>query len=366
MAALTERVSGKVTALREQHPVVDRTVAGFGHYGRRNGDAQAGAVTFYAFLSFFPLLALAFFVVGWLSAVYPDARRELIDALEEILPGLIGSQEGEIPLETVEEYAGTVGRIGAVGLLYAGLGWVAAMRTGLATMFDVPEREQPGFLAGRLHDLVALVVLGVVLVVSVSLSGAVTWSSGAILRWVGLDELVVAEVVLWLVAHGLAIAATTILFVALFGLVENPHLARRALWQGALLGAVGFEVLKSLAGWLISLTKEQPAFQAFGVALILLVWINYFSRLVMLSASWAYTAPVAEELRALEHEPLVSAEESEALVPAPAAVVAEDPAGSPLPQALARRASAERIGRASVLAAGSVAALTWLARRRSQ
>ncbi len=38
----------------------------------------------------------------------------------------------------------------------------------------------------------------------------------------------------------------------------------------------------------------------FGVALILLVWINYFSRLVMYAAAWAYTATVALEQRTTE------------------------------------------------------------------
>ena len=37
----------------------------------------------------------------------------------------------------------------------------------------------------------------------------------------------------------------------------------------------------------IAHTSDQPAFQAFGVALVMVVWINYFSRIVMLGAAWA-------------------------------------------------------------------------------
>ncbi len=364
MARLEERVSGRVTALRERYVVVDHGIATFAYYGRRNGNAQAGAVTFFGFLSFFPLLALAFFAVGYVSTVYPDVRRELVEALEEVLPGVVGTQEGEIPLTTFEEYAGRIGLFGLLGLLYAGLGWISGMRRALAEMFQLPEQEQPGFLRGLLRDLAALLLLGVVLVLSISLTGAMSWFSEAILRWVGLGDLLLAEVVLWVVTHGLAIGATTVLFMALYGLVPNPHLARRAMWQGALTGAVGFEVLKSVAGFLMTLTREGPAFQAFGVALILLVWINYFSRLVMLSAAWAYTAPVAEEVRALEQAPLVGPEETETLVPAPAAVVGEDAQGSPHPRTAPGRARVERLGVATAVAAGAVAAVTWLARRR--
>ena len=76
-------------------------------------------------------------------------------------------------------------------------------------------------------------------------------------------------------------------------LVVESHVPRSALVRGALLGAVGFEVLKLGANLLLEQTQGNPAFQAFGVALILLVWINYFSRLVMYAAAWAYTAPAA-------------------------------------------------------------------------
>jgi membrane protein len=106
--------------------------------------------------------------------------------------------------------------------------------------------------------------------------------------------------VLWVVVHGLGIATTTVLFLVMFKLLVDPHMPRRSLVSGAVLGGIGFELLKSLSVFLIGLTKDQPAFQAFGIALILVVWINYFSRVVMLSASWAYTSPLALEQRTAE------------------------------------------------------------------
>jgi membrane protein len=91
-----------------------------------------------------------------------------------------------------------------------------------------------------------------------------------------------------------------VLFFALFRLLGRPHVPQLPLWQGALLGAVAFELLKQLSGVLLASTKEQPAFQAFGIALILLVWINYFSRVVLYSAAFAFTSPVAIAQRVLE------------------------------------------------------------------
>jgi len=299
MGSLKERLTARVEALRERYVWLDHLVRTVQHYGAVNGNAQAGAVTYFGFLSFFPILALAFFVVGQVSKVY-DAKDQLVEAIDSFLPGIVGDDPGEIPLSTFEQNAAAIGLIGLVGLLYSGLGWLSGMRDALEVVFGMPKREQSGFLVGKLRDLVSLVVIGLVLLLSVSLSGALSGFSQQILELLGLDDTPVTGAVLWLVVHGLGIAATTLLFLAMFKLLVDPHVPRRALLAGAVLGGVGFEVLKALSVFLIASTKDQPAFQAFGIALILLVWINYFSRVVVLSASWAYTSPAALEQRTAE------------------------------------------------------------------
>jgi membrane protein len=187
-------------------------------------------------------------------------------------------------------------------VLYSGLGWLSGMRLALEVMFVVPRQEQPNFVVGKLRDLRALAVIGATLLVSVALSGAVTGFSGVILSLVGIDSSALPATVLLNVAgRALAIAASTALLMTMFRLlVAESHLPRSALLRGAVLGAVGFEVLKLVANLLLAQTKDTAAFQAFGVALILLVWINYFSRLVMYAAAWAYTDPRARERRSTE------------------------------------------------------------------
>ncbi len=303
MSSLKERVTGRVARFRERNVWADHLINTVAHYGKVEGNAQAGAVTFFGFLSFFPILALAFFAVGTLSVVFPDLRGEIVREIENLLPGVVGGEEGEIPLSTFETYAGTVGVVGLVGVLYTGLGWLSGMRNALENMFVLPRKEQPNFVVGKLRDVATLLLIGVVLVVSVALSGLVSGFSERLLVWVGVDpQAAVPRALLWTIGHGLAIAASTVLLLAMFRLLAQPHLPSRSLVKGALLGAVGFELLKGAANLLIAQTKGQPAFQAFGVALILLVWINYFSRLVMLAAAYAYTGPKAVARRELESQ----------------------------------------------------------------
>ena len=295
MASLKERLTRRVEELRERRPLVDHLVRMVGHYGNVKGALQAGAVTYFAFLSFFPIMALAFFTIGWVSQVYPGARADLVDAINGVLPGLLGNGEGQLSLQTIEDSAGAVGLLGLAGVLYSGLGWLSGMRAALLVMFETPGKEQPSFVIGKLRDLVSLVSIGVVLVVSVAVSGVVSTYSGEVLDWIGLGSELAPLLVLVTVVIGLG--SNMVLFFTLFRLLADPDLPSKAMWSGALLGALGFEVLKRLSSLLLAGTQGSPGVQAFGVALILLVWINYFSRLVMYAAAWAETSREARSAR---------------------------------------------------------------------
>jgi membrane protein len=292
-------IKERLDALRRRRPLVDRVLRMQEHYSSVKAGQQAGAVTYFGFLSFFPILALAFAAVGLISHVFPDARDATVDAIEQIFPGMIGNGDSQISLDSIENAAGAAVGIGIVGVMYAGLGWLSSMRDALLIVFELPAYEQPSFVIGKLRDLMTLIAVGVVLLLSVGVSGLVGQLSEQILDW--LDLGLALQPLLWVVAVVIGLLASTVLFLALFRLLADPHTPKRSLLHGALLGAVGFEILKQLSGLLLTTTKGQPAFQAFGIALILVVWINYFSRVVLYAAAWAHTSPEARAAR--EEEP---------------------------------------------------------------
>jgi len=338
--------------LRERYSWLDHVVRMVQHYGAVNGNAQAGAVTFFGFLSFFPILALGFFAVGLLARLYPDIQDQMAREINVLLPGVLGDGEGQIRLETIQDYSGTVGVVGLVTVVYSGLGWLSGMRQALEVMFVVPRQEQANFVLGKLRDLGTLVLIGLTLLVSVALSSAVTGFSGLILDGVGIDpDALLPTIALGILGHALAIVASAVLLMTMFQLLlVDSHVPRRSLVRGAVLGAVGFEVLKLAANLLLAQTKGSPAFQAFGVALILLVWINYFSRLVMYSAAWAYTSSLAHERRT-----------AEAMRAPGAALTSDDEVGAT--EAVLEPAAGDRPRWARLAGAGLVAVLLGLVLR---
>ena len=295
---------GKVKSVATQtqrRPAVARVLRMVQHYGSAQGNLHAGAVSYFAFLSFFPLLALIFFSVGVVSQVYPDLDGQVRRGIEELFPGLVGGGDGQISLDQVQAFSGVVGLLGLAGVLYTGLGFVQVLREALTATFG-QALPTASFLKVKLMDLLGLVTVGGTLLLSVAVGSGVTRFSSGLLELLGLGE----ELRFVLVALGVVVAITinTVLFFVMFKQLARATAPARSLWSGALLGALGFEVIKQLSAQVISLTKGNPAFQAFGIALTLIVVFNYFARLTLYSASWAYTTRAAMAARPVEQVPV--------------------------------------------------------------
>jgi membrane protein len=287
-------VKARIDSLRRRWPFVDHVIAMIEHYGRVQGSLLAGAVTYFGFLSFFPLIALGFAVVGYVSGTYPDARDHLVTAIEQIFPNIV-SQNGSgntISLKQVEQNATVTGIIGLATLLYAGLGWVSGLRNALETAFEVPRKKQPSFLVGKLIDIGALIVIGLILVVSVGIAGVVETAADSILDAVGLGDSAVGPPLIWATGVLLGIAASTLLFFVMYTLLGRPEIPAKALWQGALFAAVGFEALKVIVVNILG-TVGGKSLASLAIAVTLVIWINYFSRLTVFGAAWAMTSPVS-------------------------------------------------------------------------
>lgn len=291
---VTDRVYGRIRRARERSSVVDHAVRAYDRHSEVLGGQVAAAVTYFGFLSFFPLLALAFAVVGYVSVVYPQAREGITSAVEGAFPSLVGTGPGQIDIDDVVAAKGGAGVVGLLGLLYAGLGWVDALRDGLRRVFGTLGVDLP-FLRRKAGDLLVLLLLGTALLASVVVSSLATAVTTQALGKVGLDGSMAATVLLKVLAVALALLVDTVLFAILLSRLPGVRVAWRQLRSGALLAATGFEVLKLLGTFLIARTTSNPVYATFGVVVGLLVWINLVSKLLVYAAAWTATHPYSLE-----------------------------------------------------------------------
>jgi membrane protein len=349
-------VKARVDALRERSPLFDHALSMNEHYAKVEGSLLAGAVTYFGFLSFFPLLALGFAVVGFISGTYPDARDHLVTAIEQIFPNIV-SENGAgntISLSDIESAKTAAGIIGLVTLLYAGLGWVSGLRNALETAFQVPRREQPNFLIGKAIDIGALVLIGLILILSVGIAGVIEAAADNLLDAVGLGDSAAGRPLIWTIGVLLGIAASTLLFFIMYRILGRPDIASKALWQGALLAAVAFELLKVIVVNILGHVGGTSV-ASLAIAVTLVVWINYFSRITVYGAAWAMTSRAATTVAVRSSERL----EAVAVVDSVATVDrAREPVG--------RHGLLSRFDAGSAVIGGVVGALVAAVLNRSQ
>jgi membrane protein len=291
---ILDRARGRLRAARARHPALDHAARANSRYNEVRGAQVAGAVTYFGFLSFFPLLALAYAAVGYISVWFPDAEQTITDAVNDAFPSLIGSGPGQIDIGEVESARTAAGIIGTVGLLYAGLGWLDALRIGMRRVFGTLD-EPLSFLRAKLVDLFVLLLLGSTLIASVVVSSLATSATRYALDTVGLADSQVATVLLKVLAVALALTLDTAVFAILLSRLPGAQLPWGWVRSGALLAAVGFEVLKLFGTFLIARTTQNPVYATFGVVVGLLVWMNFASRLLVYAAAWTATEPGSPE-----------------------------------------------------------------------
>ena len=95
------------------------------------GRQLAAAITYFGFLSFFPLLALGFSLRRLHQRHLSHAQADVTRALQDAFPSLVGDGDGQINVQDIIDARANAGIIALLGLAYAGLGWLDALRDGL-------------------------------------------------------------------------------------------------------------------------------------------------------------------------------------------------------------------------------------------
>jgi membrane protein len=272
---------------RSRRPLLDHLVRTVQRYQADTGDRLAASVTFYWFLSLFPLLLLAVSVLG---VVYDDPGKDLSAELAKVLPASLA-----VTLEDViTSNTGTTGVLGVGGLLLSGLGWIDALREAIRTMWH------QNVLAGNIVvrkavDVLVLVGLFATLGASVVFTGLVTAFTSTVLESLGVDdpEAVGPAVLTRIVGYSVALLVDTGVFLYLLTRLARVRTPVSRVLRGAVFGAVGFEVLKVVGGLYVERTtaKGEATYGTFAVVIGLLLFLNLVSRLILLTAAFVVTAP---------------------------------------------------------------------------
>ncbi|MFF4348115.1 YihY/virulence factor BrkB family protein [Streptomyces sp. NPDC001530] len=242
----------------------------------------AAAMTFISFVALFPLLTLAAAIAA--ATLSTSQQKELQDKLAEQVPGI----SDRLNIEDLVQNAGTIGVIAGAVLLFTGIGWVGSMRECLRAVWELPDSEENPLLR-KLKDGGVLVGFGGAVLVTIAASAVASSLVGWTARQLGIDEYGWGSVVLQVAAIAVAVLADFLLLLYVLTLLPGVQPPRRRLIVAALIGAVGFELLKLLLSGYMRGVASKSMYGAFGVPIAVLLWINFTVKLLLFCAAWTAT-----------------------------------------------------------------------------
>lgn len=252
-------------------------------------DAQvflhAAALAFFTVFSIAPVVIVAVSVVG-LVLGESAAQGEIAQQLQEA----IGPEAARAVQTAVEnsriQHSGLLPTFAGVGAMLFGATTVfSQMQGALNAIWGVAPRPTRNsvliYLKTRLLSLTVVLAIGFVLLVSLTLSvlvrAVVTFADdwlplpGALL--LGMD---------WVVS----LVMVALLFATIFRVLPDVVLRWRDVWLGACVTALLFTWGRALIAFYLSTTATASTYGAAGSLVLLLLWVNYSSLILLFGAAF--------------------------------------------------------------------------------
>ncbi|MGH3625448.1 MAG: YihY/virulence factor BrkB family protein [Sciscionella sp.] len=284
MTARTQRAGvgllERVDRYQRAHRWVGLPVAVVYKFADDQGSYLAALITYYGFLSLFPLLLILVTVLGFVLGSHSDLRQQVLASTLGKFP-IIGDQLGE----NIHSLHGSVPAlvIGIVVSLYGALRVANAGQNALNQVWAVPRHARPNPVGAYRRSLLLVIGVGVGILGTTALSGLTTaeHAFGGVLG-------AAFDLAIRVVAALLAVAINTGLIVLAFRVLTAAHVPLRQLRAGAVIAAVAWQVLQEIGTYYVARTLKgaSATYGLFGIVLGLLAWIYLGALVVVLCAEF--------------------------------------------------------------------------------
>jgi YihY family inner membrane protein len=259
----------RIDRLQQRHRRISFIAAVIKKFGDDQAGQLAALISYYAFVSIFPLLLVFVSVLGFVIHGDPVQQQKVLNGTLGQVPLLANliKQSGKSAL-TGSGAALTVGTLTSV---LAGLGVTNAAQNAFNQVWHVPYKHRPDFLKARLRGLGVLTILGVMVIVSTAAAGFATSATRGALTELG--------------SILLAFAFNLILFATAFRMLTAVDLARRDLMPGVFTAAVLWQIVQHLGGyWAGKVQHENAYYGTFGVVLGLMAVLYLGAQITIFAA----------------------------------------------------------------------------------
>lgn len=245
----------------------------------------AAALAFFTVFSIAPVMIIAVTVVG-LVLGEQAAEGKIMAQLEDT----IGPEAAEV-VETAVinsqiDQSGVLPTIIGIAAILIGASTVfAQMQQSLNRIWEVAARPTRNsmliFIRARVLSLTIVLAIGFILLVSLLLSVALRTVMVYAEQWLPMPGFVLIGFELVL-----SLTVVTLLFAAMFRILPDVILSWKDVMLGALLTAILFTLGRSLIAMYLANTATASTYGAAGSLVLLLLWVNYSSLILLFGAAF--------------------------------------------------------------------------------
>jgi len=228
-------------------------------YNDDEAGLQAALLTYYGFLSLFPLLLVATSIADIIAQHNLHLRTRLIEDITSYFP-VVGQQLQHNIHNTRK--AGLAFIVGLLVAIYGTRGIANAVRRSLDNAWAVPKKKRSSFPKGLLKSFGLIFGAGLGLLLTTILAGYATDVFGRSLLF-RLIPLAINAVLLYLIA----------MFIFLLG--SSRKQSRRDVRLGAITVVIGLFILQTIGGYLVTheLRRTNGLYGQFSLVLAIMFWM---------------------------------------------------------------------------------------------
>jgi membrane protein len=263
--------SDRVVALRAKSGAVDVTVEMLDGWRRHLSGRSASLLSFFFFLSIFPLLLAATTVLGLVLQDNPDLQQDIVDGALADIP-VLGSQLQSDPASLDGNVFVLI--FGLVLALWSATKAVVALQGALDDIWEIDVDDRPGMPAQRAKALLGIVILGTAQLASMTIA------------------IVVNRANLNVVGDWALVVATLLINVAGLLLVYRYLTSARSTWAdvlpGAIAGGVAFTLIQHFGTRIVGQITENSSdtYGQFALVLGLVTWLGLLAISALMAAEF--------------------------------------------------------------------------------
>lgn len=254
-----QKVLQKFDMWQQKHRALAFPLAVFKKFGDDQAGYQAALITYYGFVSLFPLLMVAFSVLPLVAGNNSELQQQVSRAVFDYFP--VVGDDLQRNIHTFRAH-GPALVIGLLFALYGARGIANVLQDVSNSIWQIPKNKRPGFPFNILRSLGIIAAGGLGLVATTIVLGFVAANS----NWGLAGKLLVTAA---------ALVMNTLLFWGIMRLATAPKVPSRALLTGAAVAACFWLVLQVGGTALLvhQLRGASALYGVFAMVLGLLFWL---------------------------------------------------------------------------------------------